>query len=138
MLRGFEEGVKDEDVFGSTTMTESERMLLSRQAATRVADGNAGSEQTNSDLEITEMSLRPEKQTRLVSNMLDTCFWTHTTKRVSLVFHVDDFLLAATHQIIKEILTELSRDLEERGDDKTNALLGTNPGKNEGEAQLWS
>ena len=26
MLRGFKEGVKDEDVFGSTTMTESERI----------------------------------------------------------------------------------------------------------------
>ena len=35
-----------------------------------------------------------------------TC-WTlacgHTTKRVSLVFHVDDLLLAGTHQMIKEI-----------------------------------
>ena len=66
--------------------------------------------------------------------MLYTCLWTHTTKRVSLVFHVDD-LLAGTHQIIKEILTELSRDLElksSEGDYKTNALPGTNPGKNDG------
>ena len=30
MLRGFEEGVMDEDVFASTTMTESESMLLSQ------------------------------------------------------------------------------------------------------------
>ena len=47
-------------------------------------------------------------------NMNDTCLWTHTTKRVSLVFHVDDLLLAETHQIITETLTELSRDLELR------------------------
>ena len=33
-------------------------------------------------------------------------------KRVSLVFHVDDLLLAGTHQIITEVLAELSRDLE--------------------------
>ena len=44
--------------------------------------------------------------------MPDTCLWTHTTKRMSLVLHVDDLLLAGTHQIIKEIITELSRDLE--------------------------
>ena len=68
-------------------------------------------------------------------HVLDTCLCTHTTKRVSLEFHVDDLLLAGTHQIIKEILTGLSRDLkaqDQRGDDKTNALLGTNPGKNRG------
>ena len=51
--------------------------------------------------------------------MLDTCLWTHTTKRVSLVFHVDDLLLAGTHQIIKEILTELSRDLELKSSEVT-------------------
>ena len=47
-----------------------------------------------------------------VLNMLDTCLWTHTTKRVSLVLIVENLLLAGKHQIIKEILTELSRDLE--------------------------
>ena len=41
-----------------------------------------------------------------------TGLWTHTTKRVSLVFHVDDLLLAGTHQITNEVLAELSRDLE--------------------------
>ena len=51
--------------------------------------------------------------------MLDTCLWTHTTKRVSLVFHLDDLLLAGTHQIIKEILTELSRDLEPKSSEVT-------------------
>ena len=61
--------------------------------------------------------------------MLDTCLWTHTTKRVSLVFHVDDLLLAATHHN-KEILTELSRHLElQSGDDKTNAQPGHKLGK---------
>ena len=35
-----------------------------------------------------------------------------TTKRVPLVVHVDDLLLAGTHQVIKKIFTELSRDLE--------------------------
>ena len=51
-----------------------------------------------------------------------TC-WTlacgHTTKRVLLVFHVEDLLLAETHQIIKEILTELSRDLELKSSEVT-------------------
>ena len=72
--------------------------------------------------------------------MLDTCLWTHTSKRVSLVFQVDDLLLAGTHQIVTEILTELSRDLElqSRGDDKTDALLVASPGKNEGGVQLRS
>ena len=59
-------------------------------------------------------------------------------KRVSLVFHVDDFLLAGTHQIIKAVLTELSRDLELKRSEVTNALLGTNPGKTEGGVQLRS
>ena len=71
------------------------------------------------------------KKCGFVPNMLDTCLWTHTTKRVSLVFHVDDLLLAGTHQIISEVLAEL-------GDDKTNALLGTNPGKDKGWVQLRS
>ena len=47
-----------------------------------------------------------------VPNMLHICLCTRTTKRVSVVFHVDDLLLVGTHQIIKEILTELSRKLE--------------------------
>ena len=65
----------------------------------------------------------------------------HTTKRVSLVFHVDGLLLAGTHQIISEVLAELSRDLEltsSEGDDKTNALPGTNPGEDSRGVQLWS
>ena len=51
-----------------------------------------------------------------------TC-WTlacgHTTKQVSLVFHVDDLLSAGTHQIIKGSLTELSRDLELKSSEVT-------------------
>ena len=57
-----------------------------------------------------------------VPNMLDTSLWTHTTKRGSLVFHVDDLLLAGTHQIIKEIFTEWTRDLELKSSEVT-----TNP-----------
>ena len=38
---------------------------------------------------------------------------THATKLVSLAFHVDDWLLAGTHQTITEVLIELSRDLEQ-------------------------
>ena len=52
------------------------------------------------------------RKSGLVSNMLDTCLWTHPTKRVSLVFHVDDLLLARTRQIVTEILPELRGDLE--------------------------
>ena len=54
-----------------------------------------------------------------VPNMLDTFLWTHTTKRVSLIFHVDDLLLAGTHQIIKEIVTEVSRDLDLKSSEVT-------------------
>ena len=54
-----------------------------------------------------------------VPNMLDTCLWTHTTKRVSLAFHVDDLLLAGTHQIISEVLAELRRDLELKSSEVT-------------------
>ena len=74
-----------------------------------------------------------------VPNMLDTCLWTYTTRFVSLVSHVDDMLLAGTHQIIKEVFSELSRDLELKSSEvttKTNALLGTNPCKKEGGDQL--
>ena len=38
---------------------------------------------------------------------------------MSLVIHLDDLLLAGTHQIIKEILTELSRDLELKSSEVT-------------------
>ena len=43
---------------------------------------------------------------------------------------MDDLLLAGTHQIITEVLTELSRDLEFKSsafDGKTNAPPATNP-----------
>ena len=39
--------------------------------------------------------------------------------RSSLVFHVDDLLLAGTHQIISEVLAELSRDLEPKSSEVT-------------------
>ena len=51
--------------------------------------------------------------------MLDTCLKTHTTKRVSLVFHVDDLLLDGTHQIIGEVLAELSRNMELKSSEVT-------------------
>ena len=54
-----------------------------------------------------------------VPNMLDFCLWTRTKTRVSLVFHVDDCWLAGTHQIITEILTDLSRDLELKSSEVT-------------------
>ena len=59
------------------------------------------------------------KKRGFVPNMLDTCLWTHTTKRVSLVLHVDDLLLAGTHQIITEVLAELSRNLELKSSEVT-------------------
>ena len=61
--------------------------------------------------------------------------------RMSLVFHVDDSLLAGTHQIITEILTEIEptpAPQKLRGDDKTDALPGTNPSKDEGQVELRS
>ena len=67
------------------------------------------------------------KKCGFVPNMLDTCLWTHTTKRVSLVFNMDDLSLAGMHQIIKEVLTELSRDLELKSSEvttKTTRYLG--------------
>ena len=56
--------------------------------------------------------------------MLGTCLWTHTTKRVSLVFHGDELLLAGTHQIVTEVLAELSRDLELAGKTKDGYNFG--------------
>ena len=44
--------------------------------------------------------------------MLDTCLWTHPTKRVSLVLHVDDLLLDGTHKNINEVFAEVRHDLE--------------------------
>ena len=70
-----------------------------------------------------------------VPNMLDTCLWTRTTKRVPLVFHVDDSLLAGTHQIIHRNphwIEPRPGAQKQRGDGKTDALLGTNLGKDEG------
>ena len=84
VLRGFEEDVKDEDVFASTTMTASVRMLLSqatdlrnegysvhslKDGDVRVAAGNTGSEQKKSDLELTEKSLWPEKRTETLARL---------------------------------------------------------------------
>ena len=54
-----------------------------------------------------------------VANMLDTCLWTHPTKRVSLVFHVDDLMLAGTQKNISEVLAELRRDLEIKSNEVT-------------------
>ena len=66
--------------------------------------------------------------------MLDTCVCTHPTKRVSLVFHVDDLLLARTRQMVTEILSELRGDLELKSSEVTTkpTLPGTNPCKNKG------
>ena len=58
-------------------------------------------------------------------NMVDTCLWTHTTKRVALAIHVDDLLLAETRQTVTEILTEPSRDLEIKSSEVAT-LPGTN------------
>ena len=80
----------------------------------------------------------PRRRYGFVSNLLDTCLWTHPSKRVSLVFHVDDSLFAGTCHTVTEILSELKRrrgTQEQRSDDETNALPGTNPGKNEGGVQ---
>ena len=51
--------------------------------------------------------------------MLDTYLWTHPSKRVSLVFHVDDLLLAGTRQTVTEILSEPKRDLEPKSSEVT-------------------
>ena len=65
--------------------------------------------------------------------MLDSCLWTRTTTRESLVFHLDDLLLAGTHQIIHRSWIEPRPGAQkQRVDGKTDALLGTNLGKDEG------
>ena len=166
VLRGFEEDVKDEDVFASTTMTASVRMLLSQAADLRtegytvftadVKTAFLNAHMKHGDFvyarpppEWQPETLDPNKGTVIwklqkslhglrsasrrwqdhleqilrkfgfVPNMLDTCLWTHTTKRVSLVFHVDDLLLAGTHQIISDVLAELRRDLELKSSEVT-------------------
>ena len=59
------------------------------------------------------------KNCGFVANMLDTCLWTHPSKRVSLVFHVDDLLLAGTRQTVTDILSEPKRDLEPKSSEVT-------------------
>ena len=160
------EDVKDDDIFASTTMTASVRMLLFQTTDLRsegytvfTADGKTAflnAHMKDGDVvyarpppEWQPESLDPNKGTVIwklqkslyglrsaprrwqdhlqeilrkcgfVSNMLDTCLWTHPTKRASLVFHVDDLLLTGTHQIISEILAELRRDLELKSSEVT-------------------
>ena len=151
VLRGFEEDVKNEDIFASTTMTASVRMLLSHQATDlrnesyTVFTADVETAFLNAHMQDGDVvyakpppewqpeTLDPNTRTVIwklqkslyglrsaprrwqdhleqilkkcgfVPNMLDTCLWIHTTKRVSLVFHVDDLLLAGTYQIVKEV-----------------------------------
>ena len=166
VLRRIEEDVKEEDVFASTTMTASVRMLLSQATDLRseghtVFTADVKTAFLNAHIKDGDVvyarpppewqpeTLDPSKgiviwklqkkvhglrsapkrwQDHLlqilrkcgsVPNMLDTCLWTHTTKRVSLVFHVDDMLLAGTYQIISEVLAELRRDLELKSSEVT-------------------
>ena len=182
VLRGFEEDVKDEDVFASTTMTASVRMLLSQATDLRsesytvftahvktaflsahVKDGdvvyarpppewqpetldpNKGTVIWKLQKSLYDLRSAPRrwqdhleqilKKCGFVPNMLDTCLWTHTTKRVSLVFHVDNLLLAGTHQIISEVLAELRRDLELKSSEVTTKparYLGRTLGEDSG------
>ena len=167
VLRGFEEDVKDEDVFASTTMTASVRMLLPQATDLRnedytvftagVTTAFVNAHMKDGDVvyanpppEWQPETLEPSKGTVILATTVKS-LWpemrtetlarpsradpqevrlrpehaghlpvdTHTTKRVSLVFHVDDLLLAGTRQIIKEILTGLSRDLELKSSEVT-------------------
>ena len=59
-----------------------------------------------------------------VANLLDTYLETHPTKRVSLVFLVDDLPLAGTHKKINEVLAELRCDMEFKSNEVT-AMLRT-------------
>ena len=62
-----------------------------------------------------------------VSNMVDSYLWTHPSKRVPLVLHDDDLLLAGRRQSVTEILSELKRDLELQRSEvmtKTTQYLG--------------
>ena len=166
VLRGFQEDVKDEDVFASTTMTASVSMVLSQATDLRsegytvfTADVNAAFLNAHmKDSDVVHARPPPEWQPEtldsskgtviwklqkslyglrsaprrwqdhleeilrkcgFVANMLDTCLWTHPTKRVSLVFHVDDLMLAGTQKNISEVLAELRRDLEIKRDEVT-------------------
>ena len=48
-----------------------------------------------------------------VSTPLEPCLWTNAGKRTALAYHVDDLLMVGgTRQAIKEVLAELSADLE--------------------------
>ena len=148
VLSGFEEDVKDEDVFASTNMTASVRMLLSQATDLRnedytlftadrkiaLLDGETLDSSKGTVIWKPQKSLcylrraprrcqnyleRILRTCGFVPNMLDTCLWTRTTKRAPLIFHVDDLLLAGMHQIIKEVLTGLSRDLELKSSEVT-------------------
>ena len=159
LLRGFEKDVKDEDVFASTTMTASVRLLFSQATDLRnerytvftadvetaffnghMKDGDVVYAKTPPEWQLETQDVckgtvvwklqkslyglrsAPRRwqdhveqilrKCGFVPNMLHICLCNRTTKRVSVVFHVDDLLLVGTHQIIKEILTELSRKLD--------------------------
>ena len=159
VLRDFEEDVKDEDVFASTTMSASVRMVLSQETDLRsegytVCTADVKTAFLNAHMKDGDVvyarpfpewqpeKLDPNKDTVIwtlqkslyglrsaprrwqehledilskcgfVANMLETCLWTHPTKRVSLAFHVDYLLMAGTHKNINEVLAGLRRDLE--------------------------
>ena len=84
-----------------------------------MATGDSGSQQGYRDLGTTGKSVQSEKRARTLAGSLGG-----PSQRVSLVFRVDDLLLAGTRQSVTEILSELNRDmgLKLRGDDETNAL----------------
>ena len=131
VLRGFEEDVKDEDVFASTTMTASVRLLLSLETdhkdegyTLHTADVKTALLHANmEDGDVVNARPSPEwkpdsldhskgaviwklqkslyglrsaprrwqdhlenflKECAFTPNMLDTCLWTHATRRVAL------------------------------------------------------
>ena len=94
-----------------------------RKTTTRVATRDTAPHQRHSDLETTYgLRSAPRRWQDHLEQILKKCGFVsnvHTTKRVSLVFHVDDLLLARTHQIVSEVLAELRRDLELKSSEVT-------------------
>ena len=180
MLRGFEEDVKVEDVFASTALTATEKMLLSHTtdlrseghsvfiADVKTAFHNAHMEDgdvvcVRPPPESQPETLDPSKGTVIwklqkslcvlrsaprrwhdhledilrkcgfVSKVLDTCLWTHPSKRVSLVCSTSTICCWLERARLSQISFRLGAQ-EQRGEVETNALPGTNPGKNEGGA----
>ena len=107
--------------------------VVFEKTATRVAAGNTGSEQRNSDLETLEECLWPERSVprRWQDHLEQILLWTHDETSITRIPRGRLVVgwNAPDHQGNPHSTERRPGAQEQRCDDETNALLGTNPGK---------